>query len=96
MEATRFDDSKKVHKDKIKRIREIFEAKQNETQKYGILICQFSLNSTNGQALNQEYSIIDAIGIDNLTNVKREKFSLSGWSQKVNLNPNGNYYRGYA
>ena len=46
------------------------------------MICEFSHNSTNAQALNQEYAIIDAIGIDNLTNIKREKFSLA-WAEKV-------------
>ena len=75
--------SKRGQKEKLKRIRDIFETKKDESNHFGILIYEFCHNSTNAQALNQEYAIIDAIQLDNLTNIKREKFSLA-WPEKVN------------
>lgn len=81
-EATTLYNSKKTHKDKVNKIRDIFGTKIDEKTHFGILICEFGQQSTNQQALNQECAIIHAIDIDNLTNVKREKFSLQ-WSEKV-------------
>lgn len=83
-EATKFDFSKKKLKEKAKKIKEIYETpiETGSDQKFGILIYEIRHNSTNQEALDQEYAMIDAIGINNLTNQKREKFSL-GWPEKV-------------
>jgi len=48
-------------------------------QKYGLVIQQDSQQLTNQKALMQEAAIINAIGLDNLTNVKKEKFAEKSW-----------------
>ena len=47
------------------------------------VIQQFNNMQTNDKALMLEAAVIKAIGIENLTNKKEEKFSDKNWSDKV-------------
>lgn len=88
-EAMTFSSKKAGFKMKLQVIKEIFasprpaEIPPGEEPNFGILICEFSRNISNLQSLNQEAAMIEAINIDNLTNYKREKFSLPWTDRQV-------------
>jgi hypothetical protein len=69
---------------KIERINQILKTKKpNSEVNFGIVIIQICHNSTNKQSLMREAAMIKAIGLDNLTNVKDEKFKAENWNEEV-------------
>lgn len=69
-EAMNFTSKKPGYKMKLKTIQDIFETPRpnvqpNEEQNYGLLICEFSKNVSNTQALNQEAAMIEGTAFVN-------------------------------
>ena len=56
------------------------------------MIVQDSQQLTNKKALMQEAAMIRAMGIQNLTNIKNERFSEKSWKMEVKFGDN--HYRG--
>ena len=61
-----FNSKKPGYKMKLKTIQEIFDTPRsnvqpNEEQNFGLLVCEFSKNISNAQALNQEAAMIEGM-----------------------------------